>query len=305
MTDSIDTNEICKELKTLTDFMRWGASQFVEADLSYTHGMSSPLDEAVYLVLRSLKLPVDTPEIYWSSNLTQSEKETILNVLMERIQKRIPAAYITNEGWFAGLQFFIDERVLVPRSPIAELVESQFTPWVNPDEVDTILDLCAGSGCIGIACAYAFPQAQIDIADISDDALEVAKINIQKHEAGNQVTQIKSNLFSNLEGKKYDIIVSNPPYVDEEDLKDMPEEFHHEPEIGLSSGKDGLECTDRILQQASEFLNEDGILVVEVGNSQFALAETYPDVAFQWLDFERGGDGVFLLTKHQLDQYFS
>lgn len=305
MTDSIDTNAICKELKTLTDFMRWGASQFVEADLSYTHGMSSPLDEAVYLVLRSLKLPVDTPEIYWSSNLTQSEKETILNVLMERIQKRIPAAYITNEGWFAGLQFFIDERVLVPRSPIAELVESQFTPWVNPDEVETILDLCTGSGCIGIACAYAFPQAQIDIADISDDALEVAKINIQKHEAGNQVTPINSNLFSNLEGKKYDIIVSNPPYVDEEDLKDMSEEFHHEPEIGLSSGKDGLECTDRILQQASEFLNEDGILVVEVGNSQFALAETYPDVAFQWLDFERGGDGVFLLTKHQLDQYFS
>ncbi len=305
MNDSIDLKSESTELSTLTDFMRWGATQFVTAELSYTHGMSSPLDEAVYLVLRSLKLPVDTPEVYWQSKLTKSEKEIVVNTLLKRINEKKPAAYLMKEGWFAGLQFYIDERVLVPRSPIAELVECQFTPWVNPDEVESILDLCTGSGCIGIACAYAFPNAQIDIADISEDALEVAKININKHEVHKQVTPKQSDLFSQLEGKQYDIIVSNPPYVDAEDINQMATEFHHEPEIGLSSGEDGLDCTHQILKQASKFLNENGVLVVEVGNSQYALAEYYPDLPFQWLEFKRGGDGVFLLTKSQLDQYFS
>ena len=299
-TKNIDTQELSNELSTMIDFMRWGASQFVKAELSYSHGMSSPLDESVYLVLRSLQLPVDTPDVYWTSKLTNIEKQTVLKTLFTRINKRIPAAYIMQEGWFAGLQFYIDERVLVPRSPIAELVETQFTPWVNPDEVEAVLDLCTGSGCIGIACAYAFPMAKVDLADISQDALDVAAINVDKHDAHKQVSIIKSDLFKGLSGKQYDIIVSNPPYVDAEDIAGMSDEFQHEPELGLSSGDDGLECTRKILSEAATYLADDGILVLEVGNSQYALAEEYPDLLFEWVDFERGGDGVFVISKEQL-----
>lgn len=305
MVQNTKSNEALNELSTMTDFMRWGASRFVEAELSYSHGMSSPLDEAVYLVLRSLLLPVDTPDVYWRSNLTTSEKEMVFSILNRRIEERIPAAYLMQEGWFAGLQFYIDERVLVPRSPIAELVESQFEPWVNPDEVENILDLCTGSGCIGIACAYAFPYANIDISDISEDALEVAKLNVEKHDVNEQVSVIHSDLFSSLKGKAYDIIVSNPPYVDADDIDGMSKEFHHEPELGLSSGEDGLDCTREILNQAAQYLSEEGVLVVEVGNSQHALIQEFQQVPFQWLEFERGGDGVFLLTKIQLLTYFS
>lgn len=300
----LEISEAVNELSTMTDFMRWGASRFVEAGLSYSHGMSSPLDESVYLVLRSLNLPVDTPDVYWQSRVTATEKESILAVFKRRIEERIPAAYLMKEGWFAGLQFYIDDRVLVPRSPIAELVESQFTPWVNPDEVESILDLCTGSGCIGIACAYAFPLAGVDLSDISEDALDVARINVEKHDAGQRVSVIHSDLFSGLKGKEYDIIVSNPPYVDAEDMRGLAAEFHHEPELGLSSGDAGLDCTHIILKQAAEYLTEQGVLVLEVGNSQYSLTQEYPDVPFQWLAFERGGDGVFLLTKQQLEKYF-
>ncbi len=302
---SIDSKTLFDELSTLTDFMRWGASRFVEAELSYSHGMSSPLDEAVYLVLRSLHLPVDTPEVYWNSKLTYLEKKTVLSIFKRRIEEHIPAAYLMQEGWFAGLQFYVDERVLVPRSPIAELVENQFMPWVNPDEVESILDLCTGSGCIGIACAYAFPGATVDLADISEEALEVANINIEKHDAHQQVSAIHSDLFSAFNDKKYDIIVSNPPYVDADDIQGMSDEFHHEPELGLSSGSDGLDCTRQILKQAAQHLTDEGILVLEVGNSQYALAQEFPEVPFQWIDFERGGDGVFMLTKSQLEIHFS
>lgn len=301
----VDYDATIKELSTLTDFMRWGASRFVDAELSYSHGMSSPLDESVYLVLRALNLPVDTPNVYWQSNLTATEKESILSLLKRRIEERMPAAYLTKEGWFAGLQFFIDERVLVPRSPIAELVENQFQPWVMPDEVENILDLCTGSGCIGIACAYAFPYAEVDLADLSEDALDVARINIEKHDASEQVTAIQSDLFSNIGERRYDIIVTNPPYVDKDDIDDMSDEFHHEPELGLSSGNDGLDCTRQILAQASEYLNDEGILVVEVGNSQHALVQEFPNVPFQWIEFERGGDGVFMLTKKQLQEFIT
>ena len=292
-----------KALKTITDFVRWGASRFVEAGLTYGHGLSSPLDEAAYLVLRTLHLPVDTPNAYWSSVLTDLEIESVVDVIKRRVEERIPAAYITQEGWFAGLQFYIDERVLVPRSPIAELVENQFSPWLDADEVGSILDLCTGSGCIGIACAYAFPHARIDISDVSEDALQVAQINIDSHKASQRVTAIQSDLFSHLKGNKYDLIVSNPPYVDQEDMQALSPEFHYEPELGLSSGSDGLDLTIKILQQASEYLNENGVLVVEVGNSQYALMELFPDVPFQWIEFERGGDGVFTLTKQELETW--
>jgi len=300
-----DYESAINELSKITDFMRWGASRFVDAGLSYSHGMSSPLDESVYLVLRALNLPVDTPDVYWGSNLTSTEKDSIIALFKRRIEERVPAAYLTKEGWFAGLQFFVDERVLVPRSPIAEMVENQFQPWVMPDEVENILDLCTGSGCIGIACAYAFPYAEVDLADLSEDALDVARINIEKHDATEKVTAIQSDLFSNIGERRYDIIVTNPPYVDEDDINDMSDEFHHEPKLGLSSGNDGLECTRQILAQAAQYLNDEGILVVEVGNSQHALVQEYPQVPFQWIEFERGGDGVFMLTKQQLLEYFT
>ena len=308
MTTKIDTTNI-ENLTTLLDFMRWGASQFVQAELSYSHGLSSPLDESVYLVLRTLRLPVDTPEIYWKANLTTPEIKSIIKTFKQRIEEKIPAAYIMKEGWFAGLQFYVDERALIPRSPIAELVESQFSPWVNPDEVETVLDLCTGCGCIGIACAYAFPQAEVDLSDLSEEALAVANINIEKHDANNRVKTYQSDLFDflssdRLEAKQYDIIVSNPPYVDEEDMTGLADEFKHEPELALSSGRDGLEFTKRLLQQAANYLTERGVLVVEVGNSQHQLAQMYPEVPFQWVDFELGGDGVFVLTKQDLKIHF-
>jgi ribosomal protein L3 glutamine methyltransferase len=298
------TNMNIDNLKTVKDFIRWGASRFNEANLSYGHGMSSALDEAVYLVLNALHLPVDTPDSYWDGRLTPIEIEAVKTLLLRRINERKPAAYLTNEGWFAGLPFYVDERVLVPRSPIAELVETQFSPWVEPDDVSTILDLCTGSGCIGIACAYAFANANIDLADISQDAIDVANINIQRHDAAQQVVAICSDVFSNLDNKKYDIIVSNPPYVDIEDMSALTDEFLHEPKLGLSSGENGLDLTIEILHQAADYLNENGILVIEVGNSQYALQQQFPNIPFHWLEFERGGDGVFLLDKHQLELFF-
>ena len=307
MTIKLDTSDT-SNLTSVIDLMRWGASQFVTAGLSYSHGMSSPLDESVYLVLRTLNLPVDTPDVYWQSKVTSTERDTILEVFKQRVEQRIPSAYITKEGWFAGLKFYVDERVLIPRSPIAELVESQFQPWVNPDEVESILDLCTGCGCIGIACAYAFPHAEIELSDISNEALAVADKNICMHDASNRVTTVQSDLFQNIQNgaddKKYDLIVSNPPYVDQDDMTGLADEFHHEPELALSSGKDGLDFTTKLLSQAAEFLTDFGVLVVEVGNSQYQLADKYPEVPFHWVEFERGGDGVFILTKQELEKYF-
>jgi ribosomal protein L3 glutamine methyltransferase len=289
------------DLLTIKDYIRWGASRFAEAELSFSHGMASPLDEAAYLVLHTLHLPVDTPELYFDSRLTTHERQALANILQQRVETRKPAAYLTHEGWFLGLPFYVDERVLIPRSPIAEYVEKQFAPWIEPSEVHNILDLCTGSGCIGIACAYAFPHTHVDLADISTDALEVAQINIERHNLAGQVEAVQSDLFDNLQGRKYDIIVSNPPYVDADDMAALTPEFLHEPaDLALASGHDGLEHTRRILRDAAEHLTDHGILVVEVGNSQYALREAYPEVLFHWLEFERGGDGVFLLTAEQV-----
>ncbi|HPY40535.1 MAG TPA: 50S ribosomal protein L3 N(5)-glutamine methyltransferase [Thiolinea sp.] len=290
------------ELSSILDFIRWGASHFRAAELSFSHGMSSALDEAAYLVLHTLHLPVDTPELYFASRLTQQEKSKVMDMLERRIIERKPAAYLTHEAWFAGLPFYVDERVLVPRSPLAELVEKQFYPWIDANQVERVLDLCTGSGCIGIACAYAFPQAEIDLSDISADALAVATMNIERHKVQTHVKAVQSDLFTKL-SKRYDLIVSNPPYVDADEIAEMSTEFRHEPLLGLAAGHDGLAIAHRILATAREYLTDHGILIVEVGNSQFALAEAYPQVDFQWLEFERGGDGIFLLTAAQLDGY--
>ncbi|VAW67905.1 Ribosomal protein L3 N(5)-glutamine methyltransferase, partial [hydrothermal vent metagenome] len=266
-------------------------------------GMSSALDEVVYLCLFAVHLPHNFSASYFDCALTQEEKQVVFDLLKRRIEEKLPASYLTGEAWFAGLPFIVNENVLVPRSPIAELIEKQFTPWVETEAVENILDLCCGSGCIGIACAYAFDWAYVDMVDISSAAIEVAEENIQRHELDERVSVIKSDLFQNVPQRHYDIIVSNPPYVDAQDMANLPDEYLHEPELGLAAGEDGLELVIPMLQQAREYLTDQGILIVEVGNSQYALQEAYPHVPFCWLDFERGGSGVFLLTAEQLDEF--
>ncbi|RDH84863.1 MAG: 50S ribosomal protein L3 N(5)-glutamine methyltransferase [endosymbiont of Galathealinum brachiosum] len=296
-------NGIPEELKTIKDYMRWGVSRFNEAELYYGHGMASALDEVVYLCLFALHLPHDFSENYFDTALTLDEKQAVFKLLSRRIEEKIPASYLTGEAWFAGLPFVVNENVLVPRSPIAELIEKQFEPWVEAESVENILDLCCGSGCIGIASAYAFDWAYVDMVDISPEAIEVAAENIQRHQLDERVSVIESNLFENVPQRHYDIIVSNPPYVDAEDMASLPDEYLHEPELGLAAGDDGLDLVVPMLQQARKYLTDQGILVVEVGNSQHALQEAYPHVPFYWLDFERGGSGIFLLTAEQLDEF--
>jgi len=302
-TQATSATAIPAELSTIRDYIRWGISRFHQAELYYGHGMGSALDEAVYLCLHALHLPHDFSEKYFDTALTAVEKQAVFNLLMRRVDEKLPAAYLTGEAWFAGLPFVVNEHVLVPRSPIAELIEKQFAPWVEAEAVESILDLCCGSGCIGIASAYAFECADVDMVDISADAIEVAEENIARHQLDDRVCVIESDLFENVPPRQYDIIVSNPPYVDAEDMASLPDEYHHEPELGLAAGDDGLDLVIPMLQQARQFLTEQGILVVEVGNSQFALQEAYPHVPFCWLDFERGGSGIFLITAQQLDEF--
>ena len=284
---------------TVGDAIRQGARQFEEAGLFFGHGTDNPWDEALSLVLYVLNLPWDVDPAVAEHSLDDEERAAILALFERRIRERIPAAYLTGEAWFAGIPFCVDQRVLVPRSPIAELIETGFSPWLSAPP-RSVLDLCAGSGCLGIACALYLEDVRVTLSDISEDALEVARKNIARHGVEERVTAVQSDLFSALGGKRYDLIVSNPPYVDAGDLAAMPAEYHHEPEIGLGSGADGLDLTRRLLGRAEEHLTEEGVLIVEVGNSWVALDAAYPTVPFMWLEFERGGHGVFLLTAQQL-----
>jgi len=297
----ITHDDALSSLQTLRDFIRWGASRMNEAGLHFGHGTDNALDEAAALVLHALHLPPDLHTEYLQSSLTLLEKEAILRLLEQRLVERKPAAYLTQRAWFMGLPFYVDERVLIPRSPLAELIERQFAPWM-PDsrKVEHILDLGTGSGCLGIACAYAFPDAQVDLADVSADALDVARCNVAEHGLEEQVEVIQSDLFLALKGRRYDLIISNPPYVALEELDALPAEYRHEPRLGLAAGAAGLDVVLEILQQAGDFLKRDGLLVVEVGDAQYALCETLPDAPFTWLEFERGGQGVFLLNAAQV-----
>jgi ribosomal protein L3 glutamine methyltransferase len=296
--------ELTASLTTLRDFIRWGASRFAEAELDFGHGTASPLDEAAALTLHTLHLPYNLSEFYLQAALTPDEKEALVKVFDRRINERKPSAYITHDAIFAGLSFYVDERVLVPRSPIAELIEQRFEPWVDEVQVGRILDLCTGSGCIAIACAYAFPGAKVDAVELSEDALAVAEINIAKHQVEGQVNLYRSDLFEALpDGVRYDVIVSNPPYVSVAEWRQLPAEFHAEPEMGFVAGETGLDIVVRILAEAKQYIAPLGILIVEVGSSGETLQETFPDVPFYWLDFERGGDGVFLLTAEQVHEY--
>ncbi len=299
------THEIASELMTLRDLIRWGVSAFNEAGLSFVQGMPNALDEAVYLCLSALNLPPDFSEDFFDCVLTFEEKKTILEYYHQRIENRKPAAYITNEAWFAGLSFYVDERVLIPRSPFAELVQQQFAPWIDADDITKVLELCTGSGCIAIACAYAFDQAQLVASDISGDALKVAEINRQNHGLEQRLQLVESDLYADIPLKPYDIIVSNPPYISEQEMAELVDESRAEPALGLAAGEAGLDVVIPMLQGAREFLSDYGILVVEVGYSQPALEEALPEVPFMWLDFEHGGEGVFLLTAQQLEDYQS
>ncbi len=278
-----------------------GAELFIEHELVFGHGTEDAYWEAAWIVYHVVQQPfsqsIETLELL-SSQVTQ-----IQQLFQRRIDERIPVAYLIHEAYFAGLAFYVDERVLIPRSPIAELITQQFAPWLTV-EPRRLLDIGTGSGCIAIACAYAFGQAMVDAVDISEDALVVASRNVQLHQLVDRVHLYASDLFAALPPRQYDVIVSNPPYVDAIDMAVLPPEFTHEPSLGLAAGSDGLCIVERILASASQFLTPQGLLIVEVGNSETALISQYPHVPFTWLTFANGGQGVFLLTQAQLQQYF-
>lgn len=296
---------IVDELHTLRDVLRWATSQFNAADLFYGHGNVDAFNEASQLILHSLHLPVtEFPELFADARLTHAEKHAIADLIERRITDRIPVPYLTHEAWFAGLPFYVDERVLIPRSPFAELIQEQFTPWLSdPDSVLNILDLCTGGGCIAIACAHAFPDAQVDAIDISTDALDVANINIEKYKLSDHVHTIQSDLWSTLDNQHYDLIVSNPPYVGADEMATLPAEYRHEPNSALEAKDNGLALVEQILLRATDFLTKNGLLFVEVGNSDYAVMEKWPDIEFLWLDFEHGGHGVFMLTQTQCEEF--
>ena len=300
-----DLDIASKELLTVRDFIRWGASRFAENNLCFGHGTDNAWDEAVQLVLHSLHLPPESGTEVLDARLTSVERKLVTVVLATRIKERIPAAYLNGVAWFAGLQFKSDERALIPRSPIAELIENGFAPWIDSSRIGRVLDLCTGGGCIGIATAFHLPESRVDISDVSEAALDLARTNIDSHGVEDRVFAYQSDLFSSLpEDAAYDLIVSNPPYVDSSDFSKMPAEFHHEPVIALEAGDDGLELVHRILQDAAQRLTDHGVLIVEVGNSDLALTRALPNVPFTWLEFSRGGHGVFMLTKEQLEAHF-
>jgi ribosomal protein L3 glutamine methyltransferase len=289
---------------TLQQILTSGHDQFQAAKLYFGHGTDNAWDEAVWIALHVLKLPLDIDDSCLLRELTEQEEKAIKALYKRRIKERIPVAYLLQEAWFAGLSFYVDERVLIPRSPTAELIQKRFEPYLKTKNPEAILDLCTGSACMAIACAKAFPQAQIDAADISQDALDVAHINIQKHGLDVQVHLHQSDLFTGLDvNKKYDVIISNPPYVDFSDMRALPEEYRREPSLALAAGKDGLSLIDIILRKAKDYLKPSGILIVEVGNSHVALRKKYPKLPFKWVQFSQGEGEVFVLSYKTLITY--
>ncbi|KOR28433.1 SAM-dependent methyltransferase [Achromatium sp. WMS1] len=287
-------------LHTILDYIRWGASSFNKAGLFFGHGTDNAIDESITLVLHALHLPLDLDANYFASRITTEEQETIVKLLQHRIIKRQPAAYLTQRAWFAGLEFYVDQRVLVPRSPIAELITEGFAPWLDASNIHRVLDIGTGSGCIGIAIAMHFPNTNVDLIDISEDALAVARHNVAAFNLEERVQIYHSDLFQKLPTQRYDLIIANPPYVSTTELATLPVEYQREPCLGLAGGDDGLEIVRRILHEAATYLEPDGMLVVEVGTNTTALEQAYPQLPFLWLEFARGGTGVFMLSAKQL-----
>ena len=289
------------QLQTIRDLLRFAVSRFNEAGLFFGHGSASAYDEAAYLILHTLHLPLDRLDPFLDARLTTTELEQVLDIIERRATEKIPVAYLTNEAWLGDFNFFVDERVIVPRSFIAELLREQLAPWIrNPDEVDSALDLCTGSGCLAILLAHAFPNVTIDAADISPEALEVAQRNVADYNLEQRVNLIQSDLFVGLGERTYNLIISNPPYVSAEAMAALPEEYRREPEKALASGVDGLEATRTILNEAAGHLTDRGLLVVEIGHNRDKLEQVYPDTPFTWLETSAGDEFVFLLKRDQL-----
>jgi len=294
-------SEASASLKTVRDCLRFAVSRFNEAELFFGHGSENAYDEAAYLILHTLNLPLDRLDPFLDARLTQSELYDVLDIIERRTEQRIPAAYLTNQAWLGDMSFYVDERVIVPRSFIAELLRDQLFPWLeNPEEVGMVLDMCTGSGCLAILAAHAFPNAHVDAVDLSADALDVAQYNVSDYGLEDRITLIESDMFAKLRGKKYDLIVSNPPYVDAESVAALPQEYKYEPEQALGSGTDGLNATRVILEQAAEHLSDNGILIVEIGHNRDALEAAFPKLPFTWLDVSAGDEFVFLLHRNDL-----
>ncbi|KPQ23134.1 MAG: protein-(glutamine-N5) methyltransferase, ribosomal protein L3-specific [Halomonas sp. HL-48] len=300
---SLPDSALVSELLSLRDYLRWVSSEFYLAGLYYGHGTESAWDEAVALCLGALHLPWNVDPGVQDARLLPMERERIVALTRERITTRRPLPYLLGEAFFAGYPFDVDERVLIPRSPMSELIEDGFAAWFPEEPPARVLDLCAGSGCIGIATALYLPTCEVVLADISQDALAVARQNITRHDVGERVRALEANVFDGLAGQRFDLIVSNPPYVDARDLATMPAEFRHEPSLALGAGNDGLDIVRRILRLAREHLTDEGWLIVEVGNSDRHLEAAFPEVPFMWLEFERGGQGVFALSAAELDAH--
>ncbi|WP_116812254.1 50S ribosomal protein L3 N(5)-glutamine methyltransferase [Steroidobacter cummioxidans] len=288
------------EPATVAQLISFAAERFAHAELWFGHGTDNAVDEAAELVFFAAGLRHDEADEVYGQTLKAAHRTKALGLIERRIRERVPAAYLTHRMWFAGHEFYVDDRVLVPRSPIAELIEARFRPWIDPTKVRRILDIGTGSGCIAIASALAFPKAKVDAADLSPDALAVTRKNIDRHALQQRVRAVQSDVFDGLKDERYDVIVSNPPYVGDEELAGLPEEYRREPVMGLHGGSDGLDIVHRIIDQAAAHLQPHGILIVEVGNSEDALAAARPKMPFTWLEFERGGGGVFLLTREEL-----
>ncbi|MEI8385426.1 MAG: 50S ribosomal protein L3 N(5)-glutamine methyltransferase [Nitrosomonadaceae bacterium] len=289
------------QLHTLRDLLRFSVSRFNESDLFFGHGSSNAYDEAAYLILHTLHLPPDQMESFLDARLTNIEISQVLSMIKRRSLEKIPAAYLTQEAWLGDFSFYVDKRVLIPRSFIAELLREQLSPWVtDPSSVHSVLDLCTGSGCLAILLAHAFENATVDATDISDEALEVANKNVGDYDLNRRIHLLQSDLFGALEGRRYDLIISNPPYVNAESMASLPKEYQYEPRHGLASGHDGLEATKEILKSAANYLNDKGILIVEIGHNRTALEEAFPQTPFTWLETSAGDGFVFMLTRDHL-----
>ncbi|WP_435628502.1 50S ribosomal protein L3 N(5)-glutamine methyltransferase [Candidatus Ferrigenium straubiae] len=290
-----------QNLHTVRDFLRFAVSRFNQAKLFFGHGSSNAYDEAAYLILHTLHLPPDRLDPFLDARLTDMERAEVLNIIQQRVEQRVPAAYLTHEAFLGDFSFYVDERVIVPRSFIAELLLEQLAPWITePEEIGSVLDLCTGSGCLAILAAHAFPYASVDAVDLSPAALAVAERNVADYGLQDRVHLVESDLFAKLNGRQYDLIISNPPYVDAPSVATLPQEYLHEPKLALGSGQDGLDAARIILEQAAGHLSENGILVVEIGHNREALEAAYPDLPFTWLDVSAGDQFVFMLHKNDL-----
>ena len=290
-----------EELFTIRDWLRFTVSRFEESEIFFGHGTDNAYDEAVWLIMSALHLPHDTLHNFLDAVITESERKQLAHLIERRISERIPTAYLLREAWLRGFKFYVDERVIVPRSFIAELLEDGLQPWIEyPELIHSAADICTGSGCLGVLLANAFPDAAVDVVDISKDAIAVSNINIANYGLQERVQAIESDMFTALKGKTYDLIISNPPYVDAPSMATLPREYQNEPRIALGSGAAGLDHTHTILRETAKHLNDEGVLVVEIGHNREALIDAYPDLPFTWLDTSSGDQFVFLLTKAQL-----